>query len=64
MRWDFASVFDNTDALLAGTIDPPRGVSLPTDPQAFLDALVGDLTRYGLPKPDHDLLSSHPILST
>jgi amino acid transporter len=53
-----------TDALLAGKVDPPRGVSLPTDPQAFLDALVGDLTRYGLPKPDHELLSSHPILNT
>jgi amino acid transporter len=53
-----------TDALLAGKVDPPHGVSLPTDQQAFLDALVGDLTRYGLPKPDHELLASHPILNT
>ncbi len=26
--------------------------------------LVGDLTRYGLPKPDHAILRSHPILNT
>jgi amino acid transporter len=53
-----------TDALLAGVIDPPPGVSLPTDQTAFLDALVGDLTRYGLPAPDHELLATHPILNT
>jgi cation diffusion facilitator CzcD-associated flavoprotein CzcO len=26
--------------------------------------LVGNLTRYGLPKPDHAILRSHPILNT
>ncbi|HKK93214.1 MAG TPA: NAD(P)-binding domain-containing protein [Longimicrobiales bacterium] len=26
--------------------------------------LVGDLTRYGLPKPDHPILASHPIMNT
>ncbi|HSG48573.1 MAG TPA: NAD(P)-binding domain-containing protein [Longimicrobiales bacterium] len=26
--------------------------------------LVGDLTRYGLPRPDHPILSSHPIMNT
>lgn len=26
--------------------------------------LVGDLTRYGLPKPDHPILRTHPILNT
>ena len=26
--------------------------------------LVGDLTKYGLPKPDHAILRSHPILNT
>jgi cation diffusion facilitator CzcD-associated flavoprotein CzcO len=26
--------------------------------------LVGDLTRYGLPRPDHPILASHPILNT
>ena len=30
----------------------------------MIDTLVGDLTRYGLPKPDHDLLASHPIMNT
>ena len=26
--------------------------------------LVGDLTKYGLPKPDHPILESHPIMNT
>jgi hypothetical protein len=26
--------------------------------------LVGDLTRFGLPKPDHPVLTSHPIMNT
>jgi cation diffusion facilitator CzcD-associated flavoprotein CzcO len=26
--------------------------------------MVGDLTRFGLPKPDHKVLSSHPIMNT
>jgi cation diffusion facilitator CzcD-associated flavoprotein CzcO len=26
--------------------------------------LVGDLTRFGLPKPDHPILTSHPIMNT
>lgn len=26
--------------------------------------LVGDLTRYGLPRPDHRILESHPIMNT
>ena len=31
----------------------------------LLDHLVvGDLTRFGLPRPDHDVLSSHPIVNT
>jgi cation diffusion facilitator CzcD-associated flavoprotein CzcO len=53
-----------TDALFAGAVPPPAGLSLPTDPAKFLDRLTGDLTRLGLPKPDHELLSSHPILNT
>jgi cation diffusion facilitator CzcD-associated flavoprotein CzcO/amino acid transporter len=53
-----------TDALLAGAVDPPRGVSLSGDPTKLVDALVGDLTRLGLPEPDHDLLRSHPIMNT
>lgn len=53
-----------TDALLTGAVDPPRGVSLAGDPAQLVDALVGDLTRLGLPAPDHDLLQSHPILNT
>lgn len=30
----------------------------------LLDLVVGDQTRLGLPEPDHDVLSSHPILNT
>ncbi|HWE89134.1 MAG TPA: amino acid permease [Pseudonocardiaceae bacterium] len=53
-----------TDALLAGVIEPPRGLVVPADPTRFIDAIVGDLTRFGLPKPDHDLLASHPLMNT
>jgi len=53
-----------TDAVLTGVIDPPRGVSIGGDPAKLIDALVGDLTRLGLPAPDHDLLQSHPIMNT
>jgi hypothetical protein len=35
-----------------------------SDPSELLDSLVGDVTRFGLPAPDHDALSSHPILNT
>ena len=53
-----------TDALLSGVIDPPRGVSLSGDANKLVDTLVGDLTRFGLPKPDHNVLESHPIMNT
>ncbi|MDW8805361.1 amino acid permease [Streptomyces scabiei] len=53
-----------TDALLTGKLDPPKGVVLSNDVNAMLDSLVGDLTRFGLPAPDHDALSSHPIMNT
>jgi cation diffusion facilitator CzcD-associated flavoprotein CzcO/amino acid transporter len=53
-----------TDALLAGKLDPPKGLVMSNDINAMLDALVGDLTRFGLPAPDHDALSSHPIMNT
>ncbi len=53
-----------TDALLSGTVMPPRGVTIPTDHAKYLDGITGDLTRYGLPRPDHELLASHPILNT
>lgn len=29
-----------------------------------LKLTVGDLTRYGLPKPDHDILTKHPTIGT
>ena len=53
-----------TDALLTGKLEPPKGVVMSSDVNGMLDAMVGDLTRYGLPAPDHDALSSHPIMNT
>ncbi len=53
-----------TDVLMSGAVLPPKGVSVSTDVNAMLDTLNGDLTRLGLPKPDHDALASHPIMNT
>ncbi|MEI9995606.1 MAG: amino acid permease [Rhizomicrobium sp.] len=52
-----------TDVFLSG-VHPPEGVVIPDDPSKMLDAVVGDLTRYGLPAPDHKALESHPIMNT
>ncbi|WP_416985994.1 flavin-containing monooxygenase [Streptomyces sp. T028] len=43
--------------------EPPAGISIPEDPNELVDALVGDLTKYGLPKPDHGVLTSHPLVN-
>jgi len=32
--------------------------------EGLLKLVVGDLTRYGLPQPDHRILESHPIVNT
>lgn len=32
--------------------------------QALLRLLNGDITRFGLPKPDHSILESHPVMNT
>jgi hypothetical protein len=53
-----------TDAVLGGLFEPPRGMSLSGNVNELIDALVGDLTRLGLPAPDHDALASHPIMNT
>ncbi len=53
-----------TDVFVSGQVRPPKGVVLPDDPSEMLDALVGDLTRYGLPKPDHKAFESHPIMNS
>src|SRR5207237_1131836 len=53
-----------TDLFDYEQILPPKGVVVPDNPTALIDALVGDLTRFGLPKPDHDVLASHPIVNT
>jgi Flavin-binding monooxygenase-like len=53
-----------TDVLMNGMIDPPPGVPITLDPTVMLYRLNGDLTRLGLPKPDHNALTSHPIMNT
>ncbi|MCD0453042.1 amino acid permease [Actinocorallia sp. API 0066] len=53
-----------TDAVVNGIIEPPKGLAVSSDINEMIDALVGDLTRLGLPAPDHDALSSHPIMNT
>lgn len=53
-----------TDVFIKEKLSPPKGVALPSDLNALLDALHGDLTRLGLKKPDHDALASHPIMNT
>ena len=53
-----------TDVFITRGGAPPRGVVVPDDPSALVDSLVGDLTRLGLPAPDHALLESHPIMNT
>jgi amino acid transporter len=41
----------------------PTGFVVPIDLTQAVDGLVGDLTRYGVPAPDHDLLASHPVVN-
>lgn len=53
-----------TDVFLLGQMEPPKGVVLPDDPSKMIDALTGDLTRYGLPAPDHKAMESHPIMNS
>jgi hypothetical protein len=53
-----------TDVFISQGVLPPDGVVVPDDPTRLVDSLVGDLTRYGLPAPDHALLDSHPIMNT
>ncbi len=53
-----------TDLFISKSMSPPKGVAFPADVDSLLDALNGDLTRLGLPKPDHQALTSHPIMNT
>lgn len=53
-----------TDAVVNGILEPPRGLAISADVNKLIDVLVGDLTRFGLPAPDHDALSSHPIMNS
>lgn len=42
---------------------PPEIEIKVDDPDKLLDAIVGDLSRFGMPEPDHQLMESHPILN-
>ena len=53
-----------TDVLVSGKVLPPKGAAVSGDLNKMLDMLSGDLTRLGLPAPDHDALASHPIMNT
>ncbi|MEM7137361.1 MAG: NAD(P)-binding domain-containing protein [Myxococcota bacterium] len=47
----------------AGGISLPRFIERPMF-EVLLRTVVGDLTHYGLPKPDHPVMASHPIMNT
>ncbi|MCZ4551463.1 flavin-containing monooxygenase [Gordonia rubripertincta] len=51
------------DVFSKGGRKAPAGITLPDNMDEIVDALVGDVTRFGLPAPDHDLLTSHPIVN-
>lgn len=49
--------------LFASRVELPPAVERPLF-AGLLKLLVGDLTRFGLPKPDHRVMESHPIMNT
>ncbi|WP_430336226.1 flavin-containing monooxygenase [Rhodococcus sp. ACT016] len=51
------------DQLDDGAVTIPRWIERPVM-TAALRVIVGDVTRWGLPKPDHRLFDSHPLLNS
>lgn len=51
------------DQLDDGPVAIPRWIERPVM-TALLRLIVGDVTRWGLPKPDHRLFESHPLLNS
>jgi cation diffusion facilitator CzcD-associated flavoprotein CzcO len=49
--------------LFANKVKLPRVIERPVF-ELLLRMAVGDLTHYGLPKPDHPVMASHPIMNT
>ena len=49
--------------LFASKVKLPRFIERPVF-ELLLRMAVGDLTHYGLPKPDHPVMASHPIMNT
>ena len=53
-----------TDQWSFGLVETPPEIGINTDDiEKLLDAVVGDLRKFGMPEPDHKLLESHPILN-
>ena len=52
-----------TDLFFRSGPQPPARLAQPVL-SLLLRVVVGDLTRYGLPKPDHKPLASHPIVNS
>jgi cation diffusion facilitator CzcD-associated flavoprotein CzcO len=56
-------LFGTPTDLFASKIALPRFIERPMF-ELLLKMAVGDLTHYGLPKPDHPVMASHPIMNT
>ncbi|PPJ24981.1 F420H(2):quinone oxidoreductase [Nocardia nova] len=46
-----------------GSVSVPRWIERPVV-SALLRLIVGDVTRWGLPRPDHKLFETHPLLNS
>ena len=56
-------IFGEPSDLFASRVELPTAIQRPIF-EGLLKLLVGDLERYGLPKPDHRVMESHPIMNT
>jgi amino acid transporter len=52
-----------TDAVLAAVLDPPESLAVPPDAHELIETISADLSRLGLPAPDHQVLAAHPTVS-
>ncbi len=56
-------IFGSPADVFASRVELPRWVEVRVF-ELLLKGLVGDLSRYGLQKPDHRVMESHPIMNT
>jgi cation diffusion facilitator CzcD-associated flavoprotein CzcO/amino acid transporter len=52
-----------TDAVLAGVVDPPSGVTLPPDPTEMVATLAATARPTDLPTADYERLAGHPVVT-